>query len=321
MVALGKEASANIYKHLTEEEVAQITLSITGLRAFDTNVKNSVIEEFYEICVAQNYIVEGGIDYARDVLVKAMGEEKADDLIGRLSASLQVRPFSFIKKANPTHLLSFVQNEHPQTIALILSYIEPSKAAHVVANLPVDVQADVITRVATMSTASPEYIREAERILERKLMSVNESSNMSAGGIDSVVAILNAVDRTTEKNILSVIEAENTSLADDIHKRMFVFEDILKLSDVVIQKILKDVDNDVLAIALKGASADISKKIFANISKRLQDILKENMDYMGPVRVRDVEQAQQKIVGVIRKLEEAGEIDVARGGEDEALIV
>lgn len=321
MLTLGNEHSASVYKYLTEEEIEQLTLSITGLGTFDTDTKNAVLSEFYDICVAQKYINEGGIEHAREILVKAVGAEKADELISRLSASLQVRPFDIIRKADPTQILNFIQHEHPQTIALILSYMQPPRAAAVLSSLPEEIQPKVVQRIATMSVSSPEYIREAERILERKLSSMGQEENTSVGGISVIVDILNSIDRSTEKSILENIEMENPELADEIHRRMFIFEDITKLSNLALQRVLKEVDNDVLTMALKGANAEISAKISNNISKRLQELIKENMDYMGPVRVRDVEQAQQKIVNIIRKLEDEGEIEVSRGGADDEFVV
>ena len=321
MIALGQESSAKIYKYLSEDEIEQLTLSITGMAGIDTATKEEILEEFRDICVAQNYITEGGIDYARNILVQAMGEEKADELIGKLSASLQVRPFDFVRKADATQILNFIQNEHPQTIALILSYVNPVQAASVLSSLDNEIQAQVVERIATMTVASPDYIKEAERILERKLSSIDQVENMTVGGIPAIVEILNSVDRTTEKNIMDVIESDDPDLAEEIRRLMFVFEDIVKLSNIALQRVLKEVDNDVLTIALKGASDEIAKKIYENISRRLQDMIKENMEYMGPVRVRDVEEAQQKIVNVIRKLEDAGEIEVSRGGGEDALIL
>lgn len=321
MVALGKDFSSKIYKHLTDDEIEQLTLSITGLRAFDKETRDEVISEFYDLCVTQKYISEGGIDYARDVLVKAVGGDRADELIGKLSAALQVRPFDFVRRADPTQVSNFIQNERPQTIALILSYLEPEKSANILALLPEENQAKVVERIANMSVVSMEYIREAEKILEYKISSIGQEENTSVGGVDTIVEMLNAIDRSTEKSILDKIEMDNPELADEIHRKMFVFEDIVKLTDVDLQKTLKEIDNDVLTMALKGASEEIAEKIFANISKRLHDMIVENMEYMGPVRVRDVEQAQQTIVNAIRKLEDAGEIEIARGGAEEELIV
>jgi len=323
MVALGKETSAEIYKHLTEEEIEQLTLSITALDIFDTDIKNEVIDEFYDICVAQKYLSEGGIDYAREILMNAVGEERADELIRKLSASLQVRPFDFVRRADPIQLGNFIQNEHPQTIALILSYTDPEKASSILSGLPEDIQADVVKRIANMNVVSLEYIKEAERILEHKLSSVGQEENTSIGGVDTIVEMLNSIDRGTEKHIMEKIEMDDPELADEIRRKMFVFEDIVKLSDQALQRVLREVDNDALTMALKGTSEDdaISQKIFSNISTRLHDMIIENMEYMGPVRVRDVEEAQQRIVNVIRKLEDDGEIEIARGGEEDALIV
>ncbi len=314
MVALGRESSAKIYEHLSEDEIEQLTLSITSIRTFDSETKDAVLEEFRDICLAKNFIEEGGIDYARDVLVRAMGEEKADALIGKLSASLQVRPFDFVRKADPAQVLNFIRHEHPQTIALVMSYLDPKQAGMVVSSLDPEIQRVVIERIATMTVASPDYIREAERVLERKLSSIDLAENTVVGGIESVVEILGAVDRSTEKMILEAIQESDPELVDEIHRRMFVFEDIINLPGLIFQRIIKDVDTDVLTIALKGASEEISKMIYANISKRMAETIKENMDYMGPVRVKDVENAQQTIVNVIRRLEDAGEIEISRGG-------
>lgn len=321
MVALGKDASSKIYKHLNDDEIEQLTLGITGLRSFDKETRDAVVNEFYDLCVAQKYISEGGIDYAREVLVDAVGNERADELIGKLSAALQVRPFDFVRKADDTQVSNLIQNEHPQTIALILSYLKPQKAASILSLLPEELQSKVVERIADMGVVSMEYIREAERILEYKISSIGQEENTSVGGVDMVVELLAATDRSTEKHILDTVEVDNPELADEIHRRMFVFEDIVKLGDIELQKVLKEIDNDVLTIALKGASDEIAAKVYANISKRLHDLIVENMEYMGPVRVRDVEQAQQTIVNVIRKLEDAGEIEISRGGSEDELIL
>ncbi len=321
MVALGKNVSAKIYKHLTDDEIEQLTLGITGLSSFDKETRDDVVNEFYDLCVTQKYISEGGIDYARDLLVSAVGDEKADELIGKLSAALQVRPFDFVRKADDTQISNFIQNEHPQTIALILSYLKANKAANILAMLPEEIQPKVIERIADMGVVSMEYIREAERILEYKISSMGQEENTSVGGVDMVVELLAATDRSTEKNIMDIVEVDNPELADEIHRKMFVFEDIVKLGDLELQKVLKEIDNNVLTMALKGASEEIANKVYANISRRVHDLIVENMEYMGPVRVRDVEQAQQTIVNVIRKLEDAGEIEIARGDGNDELII
>lgn len=321
MVLLGKEYSSKVYKHLTQEEIEQVTLSITNLDRIDSEISDRVLEEFHDITLAQKYVTEGGMDYARDVLIAAVGEEQADELLGRLTASLQVRPFDFVRRADSAQVFNFIQNEHPQTIALVLSYLDTSRAALILGSLPRDMQAQVIKRIAKMGIVSPDYIREAERVLERKFGNVGYTANVAVGGLDTIVDILNSVDRGTETFILSSIEAEDPDLAEEIHNKLFVFEDLIKLTDISLQKVLKEVDNDVLTIALKNASEHINAKIFKNVSKRLQETIEENMRFMGPVRVRDVEAAQQKIVNVVRRLEDAGVIDVARGGREDEIIV
>lgn len=320
MVVLGKDFSSKIYKHLSDDEIEQLTLSITGLDRIDSELSAAVVDEFYEITIAQKYVTEGGMDYARDVLVAAMGEERADGLLTRLTSSLQVRPFDFVRRADSAQVFNFIQNEHPQTIALVLSYLDTQRAAMLLGSLQQDLQAKVIKRIARMGIVSPDYIREAERVLERKVSSVGFTSNIAVGGIDTIVGILNAVDRSTESYILSAIEQDDPDLAEEIHSKLFVFDDLIKLTDPALQKVLKEVDNDVLTIALKLATDEIKQKVFANISKRVQEAIQENMKFMGPVRVRDVESAQQKIVNVVRRLEETNQIDVSRGGRDDELI-
>ncbi|MDR3207257.1 MAG: flagellar motor switch protein FliG [Oscillospiraceae bacterium] len=319
LIALGREYSAKVFKHLRDDEIEQLTLEITNVRRVDSETKESIINEFYEHCLAQNYISEGGIDYARDVLEKAIGADKALALINRLTSSLQVRPFDFVRRADPNQLLNFVQNEHPQTIALILSYLDPPMAANVLARLELDRQTEVVARIATMSRTSPEYVHEIERVLDKKLSSLGTEDFTMIGGIQSIVDILNAADRSTERHVLEALEAKEGDLVDEIRRKMFVFEDIVKLDRRAIQRVLKEVDNADLTVALKNATPEVSKMIFENMSKRLQDMIKEDMEYMGPVRVRDVEEAQQKMVNVIRKLQDAGEIIVSRGSEDEVI--
>ncbi len=321
MVLLGREYSSKVYKCLSQEEIEQLTLAITNLDRIDSELSDRVLEEFHDITLAQKYVTEGGIEYARDVLVAAVGAEQADALLSRLTASLQVRPFDFVRRADSAQVFNFIQNEHPQTIALVLSYLDTPRAALILGSLPRDMQAQVIKRIAKMGIVSPDYIREAERVLERKFGNVGYTANVAVGGLDTIVDILNSVDRGTETFILSSIEQEDPDLAEEIHNKLFVFEDLIKLTDLSLQKVLKEVDNDVLTIALKNASEQINAKIFKNISKRLQETIDENMKFMGPVRVRDVEAAQQKIVNVVRRLEDAGVIDVARGGREDEIIV
>ena len=320
LITLGPEKAANIFKHLKEEEIEQLTLEIANTRSVSPSQKEEVLNEFYEVCLAQQYIAEGGIGYAKDLLQKALGEEKAKDVLGKLTASLQVRPFEFIRKTDASQILNFIQDEHPQTIALILSYLSPSQAAGIVGFLPPDKQTDVAKRIATMDRTSPDVIKEVEDILEQKLASLVSQDYTIVGGVDSVVAILNTVDRGTEKHIMENLEIEEPELADEIRKKMFVFEDILMLDDRSIQRVLRDVENNELAVALKNANEDVRNAIFSNLSTRLADMIREDMEYMGPVRVKDVEEAQQKIVNIIRKLEDSAEIVISRGGGDEIIV-
>lgn len=320
LIALGPEKSSMIFKHLKEDEIEELTLEIANTRSVTPQLKENVISDFYEICLAQQYIAEGGIGYAKELLEKALGSEKAIQVIGKLTASLQVKPFEFVRKADPTQLLSFIQDEHPQTIALILSYMPPTQAALIISALTPDRQADVAKRVALMDRTSPDVIKEVENVLESKLSSLVNQDYTVIGGVDAVVDMLNTVDRSTEKHIMEILEIEEPELADEIRKKMFVFEDILMLDDRAIQRVLRDVDNNDLAIALKGSNEQVQTTIFNNLSKRLAAMIKEDMEFMGPIRMKDVEEAQQKIVNIIRKLEDSAEIVISRGGGDEIVV-
>ncbi len=320
LITLGPEKSANIFKHLKDDEIETLTLEIANTRSVSPAVKDSVMDEFYEVCLAQQYIAEGGIGYAKDLLEKALGVDKAQDVIGKLTASLQVRPFEFIRKTDVSQLLNFIQDEHPQTIALILSYLSSGQAAAIISALPPDKQTDVAKRIAQMDRTSPDVIKEVEKVLEQKLASLVNQDYTIVGGVDSIVEILNTVDRGTEKHIMESLEIEDPELADEIRKKMFVFEDILSLDDRSVQRVLREVDNNELAVALKGANEDVQNLIFNNMSKRLATMIREDMEFMGPVRMKDVEEAQQRIVNIIRKLEDSAEIIVSRGGGDEIVV-
>ena len=320
LITLGPERSAAIFKHLKEEEIEELTLEIANTRSITPQLKESILDEFYEICLAQQYISEGGIGYARELLEKALCSDKALDVIGKLTASLQVKPFEFVRKTDASQLLNFIQDEHPQTIALILSYLSSSQAALIISALPPDRQSDVAKRIAVMDRTSPDVIKEVEKVLESKLASLINQDYTIIGGVDAVVEILNTVDRGTEKHIMETLEIEEPELADEIRKKMFVFEDILLLEDRAIQRVLREVDNNDLAVALKNANEQVQTAIFNNLSKRLAVMIKEDMDFMGPVRMKDVEEAQQKIVNIIRKLEDSAEIVISRGGGDEIVV-
>ena len=320
LITLGPERSADIFKHLKEDEIEELTLEIANTRSVSPQMKEAVLEEFYQICLAQQYIAEGGIGYAKELLDKALGEEQAQAVITKLTASLQVRPFEFVRKTDPSQVLNFIQDEHPQTIAMILSYLSSGQAAMILGALAPEKQADVAKRIAMMDRTSPDVIKEVESVLERKLASLANQDYTIVGGVDAIVNILNTVDRGTEKHIMESLEVEEPELADEIRKKMFVFEDILLLDDRAIQRVLRDVENSDLEVALKGSNEEVKNVILKNLSKRLAAMIEEDIEFMGPVRMKDVEEAQQKIVAIIRKLEDSAEIVISRGGGDEVIV-
>jgi flagellar motor switch protein FliG len=320
MVALGPEAVARAYRYIDDTTIELLTLEIANLRKVTPDVKLDVLKEAQELIMAHEFMTQGGVEYARKLLEQALGSEKAQDILRRITASLQVRPFDFVRHTDPQQLLSFIQNEHPQTIALILSYLAPEQSALVLGGLAPAAQWDVARRIAKMDRITPEVLREVERVLERKLSTVMGQDFTIAGGIDAVVNLINRVDRGTERNIIESLEEQDPELAEEIKKRLFMFDDIGGIDDRSLQRVLREVDLKDLGLALKGASEDLRQNFFKNMSKRAADMLKEDMDFMGPVRVRMVEEAQQKIVNVVRALEEAGEIVIARGGEEEIVV-
>ncbi|TWI55157.1 flagellar motor switch protein FliG [Halalkalibacter nanhaiisediminis] len=320
LISLGPDVSAQVYKHLTEEEIEQLTLEIASVRKVDSGMKEEILEQFHSLVLAQDYIAQGGIGYAKSILEKALGESNAMDIINRLTSTLQVRPFDFARKSDPSQILNFIQNEHPQTIALILSYLESVQAGQILSELPQEVQADVAKRIALMDSTSPEIVNEVESILEQKLSSTLTQDYTDAGGIEAVVEVLNSVDRSTERTILDALEIQDPELAEEIKKRMFVFEDIVTLDNRSIQRVIRDVENEDLQLSLKVASEEVKDIVFSNMSQRMADTFKDEMEFMGPVRLRDVEEAQSRIVAVIRRLEEAGEIVIARGGGDDIIV-
>ena len=320
-ITLGPEYSAKIFKHLSDDEIEKLTLEIASQKQVTPAQKAYVISEFYQMAMAKNFISTGGLEYAQDVLEKALGSERAANIIGRLTTSLQVRPFEFLKKTDPSQLLNFLQNEHPQTIALVMAYLSADQAAMILTSLAPERQAEVARRIALMDRTSPDVIREVERVLERKLSSMVTQDFTTAGGIKAIVEVLGRVDRTTEKAILETLEVDNPELTEEIKKLMFVFEDIVMIDDRSIQMILREVDNKDLSLALKATPKEVADKVFKNMSTRAAEMLREEIEFMGPVKIRDVEEAQQKIVNVIRNLEDKGEIVVARGGKGDEMIV
>lgn len=320
LISLGPEVAAAVYKNLTEEEVERLTLEISGVKNVESSVKEEIIEEFHNIAIAQDYITQGGIGYAKTVLEKALGKEHAQAIINRLTSSLQVKPFDFARRADPGQLLNFIQNEHPQTIALILSYLEPGQAGIILSSLPQEDQADIARRIATMDSTSPEVISEVESVLERKLSSTVTQDFTETGGVDAVVEVLNGVDRSTEKTILDALEIQDPELAEEIRKRMFVFEDIVTLDSRSIQRIIRDCENEDLILSLKVSSEEVQNVLYGNMSQRMAESFQEEIEIMGPVRLRDVEEAQSRIVAIIRRLEDSGEIIIARGGGDDIIV-
>ncbi|MFW6386870.1 MAG: flagellar motor switch protein FliG [Bacillota bacterium] len=320
LVSLGPDTSAEIFEHLSDEEIEELTLEIANLQSIETGVKDEILQEFFHLMEAKDYINQGGIEYAREVLNKAVGQDKARDILERLTATLQVRPFDAIRKTDPSQLMNFIQGEHPQTIALVMAYLDPAQGSQVLSSLPQEIQTEVARRIAVMDRTSPDIIKEVEDVLEQKLSAVVTNEYASAGGVDSIVDILNQVDRGTEKNILDQLDAEDPDLAEEIRQRMFVFEDLVLLSDRAVQLVLRQVDNHDVALALKTASEEVEEVIYNNMSDRAEEMLKEDIEYMGPVRLREVEDAQQRIVNIIRELEESGEIVIARGGESEVVV-
>ncbi|MBZ4686936.1 MAG: flagellar motor switch protein FliG [Clostridia bacterium] len=320
MIAIGPERSSKILKKFPDEDIERISKEIANISSIDPEIKKAVMEEFLQLNEAQNYIATGGIKYARELLEKTVGPQRANEIIKRLTANSQIRPFTSIRKTDPKQLLNFINNEHPQTIALILSYLDPEKAAVILNSLSEEMQSDIAQRIATMDRTSPEILKEVETVLERKLSSVVGQDFTSAGGVGTLVDILNRVDRGTEKSILEDLERQDQELAEEIRKRMFVFEDIISLDDHSIRRVLREVDFKDLAYAIKGSSDEVAERIYKNLSKRAAEMLKEDIESLGPVRLREVETAQQKIVQIIRRLDETGEIIISRGGED-AIIV
>ncbi|MEF9952007.1 MAG: flagellar motor switch protein FliG [Clostridium sp.] len=320
-VTLGPDASAPIIKSLPEAEIQKITFEIANMPKIKREVKEEVLKEFVDLNKAKDFIIEGGFDYAKNLLSKALGSQRALEIIEKVSeVTQQYRPFAIARKADANQLLNVIQNEHPQTIALILCHLQSERAAQILSGLSEELQAEVAKRVATMSNTSPIVIEEVEKVLEKKLSGVIRSEATVIGGIQSLVDILNGVDRGTEKSIIEELDRDEPELAEKIRESMFVFEDVITLGNTSIQRILREVDVRELALALKGSSEEVASIIYKNMSKRAAQTLKEDIEFLGPVRLIDVEKAQQSIVSIVRRLDDTGEIVISRGGED-AIIV
>jgi len=315
LVTLGAEASAKILRTLTDAEIEEITVEISKVRDLPQDVVNSVLDEFAELAHSHSYILQGGFAYAREVLHKALGPARADEVLGKVQLHFERAPFLAIHQADPKQLADFIRREQPQTIALILANLEPEAAALVLANLPVEMRADIVQRLATMETTSPEVIKQVDQVLERRLESVLGSDVSTVGGIKAVAKILNRIDRSAEKLIFEALEPDNPDLAEEIRRLMFVFDDLARLDDRAMQRVLKDVEQKDLALAMKAAADPVVNKIYANLSERTQTLLRQEIEYLGPVRLKDVEDAQARVVRAVRALEEAGEIVISMGRE------
>ena len=319
ITSIGAENAANVYKRLADEDVEKLTFEVSSLPYMDIETVDSVLNEFYELCLTQKVITEGGIDYARNVLEKAYGSEMAQKLMDKVAKSMQTKAFEFVKRSDYKNLLAIIQNEHPQTIALVLSYVSSEHASHVLQELPKEKRVEVVERIAKMESASPETVKAIESTLERKFAAVVSMDLTEVGGINYVADVLNKVDRGTEKYIFDELSARDPSLVEEIKKKMFVFEDILSLDSMSIQRFIRDVETKDLAVAIKGSNAEVAATLYANMPQRMQESIQQEIEYLHNVRMRDVDEAQQRIVGIIRHLEEEGELVIGKSGEDEII--
>ncbi|MBD3419920.1 MAG: flagellar motor switch protein FliG [Chitinivibrionales bacterium] len=321
MVALGSEASSKIFKNLDEPEVEILSTEIARIDNISADVREAVLEEFHSLAMAQQYLAQGGIDYAREILESALGPRKAKEILEKIQQTIRTTGFNLLEKIDPKQLVNFIQKEHPQTIALLLAHMEPANASGIISALPQELQVDVSTRIATMESISPETLGQVEEVLAGQVRSLFGGDVSQVGGVKAVAEMLNSVDRGAEKNILGNLERENPELATEIKNLMFVFEDVMLLDDKSMQRVLKEIDTKELSLALKGASEELQEKFFRNMSSRASEMIAEEMEYMGPVRLKDVEDVQQRIVDVVRRLEEDGEIIISGRGGDEEIIV
>lgn len=317
---LGTERASEVFRYLTENEVEQLSMEITRLPHLAPDEMEDIAKDFYNCCVTEKVITEGGKDYAKEVLEKAFGQQQARNLMDRVSKALKTKAFSFIRKVDYKTLMTAIQNEHPQTLALILSYATPEQASKIIANLPQETRVDVVERIAAMDRALPMAIKIAEEVLEKKIGSSSSEETMEVGGLNYIADIMNHVDRSTERDIFDELNLKNPQLAEDVRKLMFVFEDIAYLDPLSIQRFLRETDSKDLAVALKVSNKDVMNAIFANMSNRMRESIQSDMEYLHNIRMSDVEEAQQRIVAVIRRLEEEGEIVISKDGKDEIIV-
>ena len=317
IISLGSETAAQVYKFLSEEEIEKLTYEIAKIQKLGSEDVEEILNDFYALCLTQKVVTEGGVGYARNVLEKAFGPQVAASLLERVTKSLKTKAFEFIRKADYKNLMTTIQNENPQTIALVLSYARADQASTIISELPKEIRIEVVERIAKMDRTSPEVINQIEKILERKLSAMTSMDFMEVGGINYIAEVMNQVDRSSEKYIFDELYKRDAKLADEIRKKMFIFEDIVLLDSMAIQTFLREVDSKDLVVALKGSSQEVSDVIFQNMSQRMGETIRSDMEYLRNVRMRDVEEAQQRIVAIIRKLEEEGEIIISKGGKDE----
>lgn len=321
LIALGTDAASKVLAELDTELVQLVTREVASMESVPPQLRSAVVQDFYNLALASQYMEEGGVSYARTLLEKSLDATEAKRVLEVIESDVYKQPFSFLQRMDSESLQTFIQDEHPQTIALILSHLSASRASNVLAGLNQTKRLEVVSRIAYMDQTNPEVIKEVEKGLEMRLSGVVSQTFHKVGGVESVAAMLNLADRATEKGIMEALEAQDPELVEQIRRLMFVFEDIMLVNDKGIQSVLKEIENDTLSLALKTASPELQEKIFRNMSERASQLIKEDMEYMGPVRVADVEAAQQKIVDVVRRLEDAGEIIISgRGGEKDTVV-
>ncbi|MCL2633526.1 MAG: flagellar motor switch protein FliG [Oscillospiraceae bacterium] len=317
--SIGAENASKVFKHFSDDEIERLTLEVAKMDYWPSEVVEDVLNDFYELCLTQKVISEGGVEYARDVLEKAFGPQQANMLFDKITKQLKTKAFGFVRKADYKNLLAIVQNEHPQTIALILSYSRSDQASAILSELPKDIRIDVVERIARMDAASPDVVKSIEETLERKFANLVTMDSMEVGGVNYVADVLNNVDRATEKFIFDELIQRDPRLADEIRQKMFVFEDISILDSVSIQAFLKEVDPKDLAVAIKGSSSEVAEIIYANMSTRMRESTQTDVEYLSNVRMKDVEESQQRIVAIIRRLEDEGVLVISKGGGDEII--
>ncbi len=318
LITIGAEASSQVYKNLQDEEIEEVTRELVGLKNVDSDAVYGVIDEFYHMMKAQDFVAVGGVGYAEEVLNKSLGADRAHEILRRIERLMKVRGFNVLKNVDPNQLLAFIQKEHPQTIAFVLTQLSPNQSSAILADLPPELQAEVMFRYSTMERVAPETIASVEAVLESRIDFSQSTSKL--GGVKAAAEILNLIGQSAERTILAKINEQAPELATSIKNLMFVFEDIVNLDDRSIQRVLKDVESKDLALALKHVSPEVKKRVFVNLSQRAAQTIQEEIEYMGPVRLKEVETAQQKVVDIIRGLEESGQVVIVGGSKAEEMV-